>query len=91
MEKSIILNLVFDGRCYGDEIEPLKQEEYRKNSDEFEKILEKLLKDLPAEEKKKIEWDLSVAHSGMASVAADEYFKAGFKLGLKLGAQNFLD
>ena len=91
MDKSIILNLVFDGRCYGDDIAPSKNEEYRKNSDEFEKILEKILKDLPEEEKKKIEWDLSVAHSGMASVAADEFFKAGFKLGLKIGAQNFLD
>ena len=91
MEKSIILDLVFDGRCYGDNIVPARNEEYRKNSDEFEKILGKLLKDLPEEEKKKIEWDLSVAHSGMASVAADEFFKAGFKLGLKLAAQNFLD
>ncbi|MDE7167371.1 MAG: hypothetical protein K2O28_00820 [Clostridia bacterium] len=91
MDKSIILSLVFDGRCYGDNIVPSKNEEYRKNSDEFEKLLEKLLKGLPEEEKKKIEWDLSVAHSGMASVAADEFFKAGFKLGLKIGAQNFLE
>lgn len=91
MDKSIILDLVFDGRCYGDKICLFENNEYSKNNHELFGICEKLCKDLPNEEKHKILNDISDALCAMEGIAADEYFKAGFKLGLKLGAQNFLE
>jgi len=91
MDKSIILKLVFDGACYGDDIKVYDNEDYRKNSDKFNELCEKLCSNLSKEEKQKIMWDLSLAHGGMESAVCDEYFKEGFRLGLILGAQNFLN
>ncbi len=91
MEKSIILSLVFDGRCYGDKICLFDNKEYSKNSNEFFGICEKLCKNLPDGEKRDTLNKISEALCAMECIASDEFFKEGFKLGLTLGAQNFLD
>ena len=91
MDKSLILSLVFDGRCYGDKICLFDIKEYSKTHHEFFGICERLCKDLSEDEKRDILDKISDALCAMECVAADEFFKAGFKLGLKLGAQNFLD
>lgn len=91
MEKSLIVDLAFDGGSYGDNIKLLDDEEYKKNDKVFREICEKLLKDLPEEENKKISWDLFLALGGIESAIQELYFNEGFKLGLKMGAQNFLE
>ncbi len=91
MDNSLILKLVFDGNCYWEKIGVSKNEEYRKNYDALNEIIEKLTKDLPEKEKKKIAWDAFLAMGGIESTTADEYFKEGFKLGLQLAVQNLLD
>lgn len=91
MEKSMIIDLAFDGTCYKDDIKLLDDEEYKKNDKVFWEICEKLLKGLPEEEQKKIDWDLFLALGGIESAIERLFFKEGFKLGLKIGAQNFLD
>ncbi len=91
MENSIIIDLAFDGGSYGENIKLLEDEEYKKNDKIIREICEKLLKDLPEEENKKISWDLFLALGGIESAIQELYFKEGFKLGLKIGAQNFLD
>ncbi len=91
MENSIILKLVFDGDMYGDKISMWENKEYIKCHQDFENMIENLCKDLPEEQKKKLLWDLSMAQGGLEAATADEYFKQGFKLGLTLAAQTFLD
>ncbi len=91
MEKSLIVYLAFDGDCYRDNIKLLENEEYKKNDKIFWEICEKLLKDLPKEERKQLDYDLFLARGGIESAIEELFFKEGFKLGLKIGAQNFLD
>ncbi|MDE7083560.1 MAG: hypothetical protein K2O89_07680 [Clostridia bacterium] len=91
MNKSKILELAFDGACYREDIYACKTEEYKKNNKKFTEILEKLCKDLPEEEKNKTLWDLTVAMGGIESAVEEMFFKEGFKLGLIIGAQNFLE
>lgn len=91
MNKSIILDLVFDGRAYGDNITMKHNEDYCKCNDDFYKMIEELCKDMPEEQKQKLLFDLSMAQSGLEANTADEYFKQGFKLGLIIAAQNLLD
>lgn len=87
----MILELADNGTCYTDKIKLFDNAEYRKNSDDIDKICGELCKDLPDKEKHKILCDISEAICAMERIAADEFFKEGFKLGLILGAQNFLD
>ena len=91
MENSIIIDLAFDGDSYRDNIKLLEDEEYKKNDKIFWEICEKLLMNLPQEERKKIDYDLFLALGGIESAIEEIFFKEGFKLGLKIGAQNFLD
>lgn len=91
MENSIILKLVFDGDTYGDKIKINENKDYIKSQQDFDKMIEKLCKDLPEKEKQQLLWDLGMAQGGLEAATADEYFKQGFKLGLTLAAQNFLD
>lgn len=91
MKKSMILELVLNGGFNGEDIKLESNEEYRKNSDELYKICEELCKDMPEEEKRDILNKIFYAQCGAESVAAEEHFKKGFKLGLIIGAQNFLD
>lgn len=91
MNKSMIIDLAFDGTCYRDEIKLLEDEEYKKNDKVFWEICEKLVKDLPEDEKKNINWDLFLALGGIEAAIEELFFNEGFKLGLKIGAQTFLD
>ena len=90
MFKSLIVDLAFDGTCYRDGIKLLEDEEYQKNDKAFWEIVEKLLKNLPKEEQKKINWDLFLALGGIEAAIEELFFNEGFKLGLKIGSQNFL-
>jgi len=91
MDNSLILELIFDGNSFWEKIGVSKNEEYRKSYDALNEIIEKLTKDLPKEERQEIAWDAFLAMGGIESTTADEYFKEGFRLGLKLAAQNLLD
>lgn len=91
MEKSIILQLMYYGSRYFERVKLFGIEEYDENINKVNEICEKLCAGLSEEEKYKTIYELDLARGGMEKVAAAEYFKAGFKLGLTLGAQNFLD
>lgn len=87
----MILELAASGRCYMDKITMVENKEYNECADEVHEMLEKFCKDMSEEEKHEIMWKFELAQGGMESTTADEYFKQGFKLGLILAAQNFLD
>ncbi|MBD5584755.1 MAG: hypothetical protein HDQ88_06705 [Clostridia bacterium] len=91
MFKSLILELAGNATCYMDGILMHNIEEYQENSDKFDKIIDKLCEKLSPEDKYKTVFDLQLAMGGMEAMTADEYFKHGFRLGLIMGAQNFLD
>lgn len=91
MAKSIIMELADGSTCYTDKIRVSDNEEYDKWQTEYNKNFEKLCALLPEDEKRKVLQDLDVAQGSILCVYAEEYFKAGFKLGLSLAAQNLLD
>lgn len=91
MDKSLILELAFGGTNYSETVKINDNAEFKENYDKFDKICEKLCEGMSKEEKHKTLWDLELAVFGMGSVYSKEFFKAGFKVGLTLGAQNFLD
>lgn len=90
MAKSIIMELADSSACYTDKIRISDNAEYSKWQTEYDKNFTKLCESLP-KETQKILRDLDTAQGGVLCVYADEYFKAWFKLGLTLAAQNFLD
>lgn len=91
MEKSLILELAFSGNCYADNVKISENAEYRKNNDEWYELCEELCKNMTEEETRQAMNRIFFAHCGVESVVAEEYFKEGFKFGLKMGAQNFSD
>ena len=91
MDKSKILDIVFYDKSYVDDIKLLEDKDYKENDKTFWGICEKLLKDLPEEDKKKINSDIFFALGGMEAATRNLYFNEGFKLGLIIGAQNFLE
>lgn len=91
MKNSIILELVNSGTCFTDKAELFNNEEYFKSSLRFYSIIDEFCKNLSEDEKREALDKLIDALGDIESVATDEYFKKGFKLGLTLGAQNFLD
>lgn len=90
MDKSIILGMAYSSG-YMERILMSKNEKYAGFSKDFEDIINKLCEGMTKEEKNKIILDLDNAQCGMELLTADENFKAGFKLGLLIGAQNFID
>ncbi len=91
MRKSMILELADNPTRYKEKIDLFKIAKYKENYDKHYELCKKLCANLPDEEKRNFINEMFFAHGGMESVTADEYFKAGFKLGLIIGAQNFLD
>ena len=91
MQKSIILELVNNGTSYADRSELVNSEKYFKSSIRFYNAIEELCKNLTDDEKQKALDKIMDALGDIESAVTDEYFKKGFKLGLTLGAQNFLD
>ncbi len=65
--------------------------EFKEDYDKFREICDKLCKDFSKEEKYNIIWDIDLAMGAVVDVYINEYFKAGFKLGITIAAQNFLD
>lgn len=90
MAKSIIHKLANEAG-YLDDIVMYNKKEYAKLSKDFEDIINKLCEGMTDEEKYKIIFDFDMARCGMEALTADEHFKRGFKLGLLIGAQNFLE
>lgn len=91
MAKSIILEIMNGETSYIDKVRINNNADYRKYSSDYEKTLNILCNGLPDDEKRRLLRDLDTAQGGMFVEYADEFFKAGFKLGLSLAAQNFLD
>ncbi len=91
MDKSMILELAFSGTNYAETVKITEIAEFKEDYDKFDEICDKLCEGISKDEKHKILWDLELAVFGMGSVYSKEYFKAGFKLGLTIAAQNFLD
>ena len=91
MQKSMILELIKNGANYADRQQLFGIKEYWESSTDFNIIIDELCKDLSDDEKRKTLSKIFDALAGMEIVATDEFFKKGFKLGLKLGAQNLLD
>ncbi|MDE6356242.1 MAG: hypothetical protein K2L67_03265 [Clostridia bacterium] len=54
-------------------------------------MFEKFCGEMTEKEKDEIMWRFATAQGEVEAIIADEYFKQGFKLGLILAAQNFLE
>ena len=91
MQKSIILELVNKGTNHKNKTELHNSEKYFKSSIRFYNIIDGFIKDLSEDEKRKALDKIFDVLGDIEDAAADESFKKGFKLGLTLGAQNFLD
>ena len=91
MEKSLILELIANGKSYMQSINMFGNKDYKKSSDEIDEMFEKFCKGMTEEEKSEMIMQFTSAQGVIEAAVADEYFKEGFKLGLILGAQNFLD
>ncbi len=91
MNKSMILELAHNAYYCSEKLRLNNNKEYQKNYSALFEIFEELCKDMPDEEKREISNKIFDAHCGAEVIAADENFKEGFKLGLIIGAQNFLD
>lgn len=91
MKKEMILDLVFSGKCYDDRINMNDNESYNKFYEDMEQKFKKLYEDMPKEEKDSILRDIDLLQAGMESAVSEEYFKEGFKLGMLIAAQSFLD
>ena len=90
MEKSFILNLVSDS-CYLDRINMTGDKRYEKYSNEFNAIAEKLCVGLSKEEKFETINNLTCAQGMLEALYGDKHFVEGFKLGLKIAAETFID
>ena len=91
MKNSMILELAYSNYYCSDKIKLYDNKEYQKNYNALFEICEELCKDMSDKEKREISNKVFDAHCGAEVVAADEHFKEGFKLGLIIGAQNFLE
>lgn len=91
MDKSVICDLVFSGKCYAEKIETKESEANTKCYEELEKKLEKLCEGMTKEEKEKTLWDIDMLQADIASTISKMYFQEGFKLGMKIAAQSLLD
>lgn len=91
MNKSKILELAASEESYMEKINIAENAEYKKRLKEIRDMLEKFCKDMTEEEKDEALWKFEAAQSEVEAITADEYFKQGFKLGLILAAQNFLE
>ena len=91
MQKSIILELVNNGTDFKDRQELFENKEYWQSNTDFNIIIDELCEDLSDDEREKTLEKIFNVLGALEGVVADEYFKKGFKLGLMLAAQNFLD
>ena len=91
MKKSIILELVASGDCYFDDINMADSEEYKKCLSEVRDLLKEFCKGMTENEREEIMWKFETAQGGLEAATANKFFKEGFKLGLTIAAQNFLD
>lgn len=91
MDKSIIRELIFSGKCYAEKIEKKESETHTKLYDELEKKFTKLCEGMTKEEKHKTLWDIDTLQAELVNTVSETYFQEGFKLGMKLAAQSLLD
>ena len=91
MDKSIIRELVFSGKCYADKINLNDNETYTKSCEELEQKLKKLCESMPKDEKFNTMWDISSLQADIEIAASEKHFIEGFKLGMRIAAQCLLD
>ena len=91
MEKSLILELIKNGKSYLNSVNMFENGDYKKSVDEIDDMFERFCNGMTEQEKSEMIMKFTSAQGGLEVAVADEYFKEGFKLGLILGAQNFLD
>ncbi len=91
MNKSKILELVFSGENYAEKMKMHDNETYTKCYKELEQKLEKLCEGMSKDERHDFLWDIFMLQGGIESAASEEFFKEGFKLGMTIAAQCFLD
>lgn len=91
MNKDIILDLVFSGQRYADSIKIDDAETYTKCREKLEHKIKKLCKKMPKRERDDFLWDITLLQAKIDSVISEEYFKEGFKLGMTIVIQCFLD
>ena len=90
MDKSFILELVTDS-CYIDRINMHGNEKYKKYFNEFNDLIENLGKDMPEEEKFDMLNNLTATQGGLEAAYGDKHFIEGFKLGLRIAVETFLE
>ena len=91
MDKSIIRELVFSGKCYADKINMSDNETYTKSCEELEQKLKKLCEGMSKTEKYNTMWDFSSLQADIEIVTSEDYFIEGFKLGMRIAVQSLLD
>ena len=91
MDKSIIRELVFSGKCYAEKIERKERKAHGKYYDELEKKFAKLCEGMSKEEQHKTLWDIDMLQAELVNTVSETYFKEGFKLGLRIAIQTLLD
>lgn len=91
MNKDIILDLVFSGQRYADRIKIDDAETYTKCREKLEHKTKKLCKKMPKKDRDDLLWDITLLQAKIESAISEEYFKEGFKLGMTIAIQCFLD
>lgn len=65
--------------------------EYNDLVNKFEELVSEVCSGMTKEQQHEMLLKIEDVYLGMESLGHTEYFKRGFKLGLTIGAQNFLD
>lgn len=91
MKKSLITELLNGETDFTELIKLFKIKEYGDNNDKIYEIHQSLCKDMTDEKQRETMDELSDARAAMELVVMTEYFKMGFKVGLTIGAETFLE
>ena len=91
MHKSLILELINNGKHCADRTIHLDNKKYIEYNSALFALIGTLCEDLSEEKTDETIEKICDVLGNMEGVVADEYFKHGFRLGLMLAAQNFLD
>ena len=82
MDESWIEILLSDDEGISREIKD--SEKYLKNEEDIEKLLRKVLPDMPINDFHELLWNIGIAHSNMEEEKINAYFKLGIKFALRL-------
>ena len=71
MNKTIIWDIFFNGRCYDQKIKMNDNETYTKCYEEFEQKLKTLCEGMPKAEKDNYLWDITMLQAGIDSAISE--------------------